>query len=222
MGTDVAYCLFPEDGGYSNYQETTNISDSSLWMAAMQKEVEALHKNQTWKLMSLPPRRKTIGNKQIYKIKRDSNDQVEQYCARLIVKEYAHKEGVDFNEIFSAVFWLTSIRIVLTMCARFDLHLKQLNVKIVFLHGELKEKNYMLQSEDFKENGKENLFCKLTKSLYDLKQALRCWYKRFDPFISSLGYNKLNSDHFIYCKRFEGDDFIILLLYVDDMLVASS
>ena len=55
------------------------------------------------------------------------------------------------------------------MCARFDLHLKQLNVKIVFLHGELKEKNYMLQSEDFKENGKENLFCKLTKSLYDLK-----------------------------------------------------
>ena len=50
---------------------------------------------------------------------------------------------------------------------------------------------------------------------------LRCWYKRFDFFIMSLGYNRLNSDHSAYYKRFEDNDFIILLLYVDDMFVVS-
>ena len=73
----------------------------------------------------------------------------------------------------------------------------------------------------FEENKKENLVCRLTKSLYSLKLASRCWYKGFDSFIVSLGYNILNLDHCIYCKRFEGDDFIILFLYVDNMLVAS-
>nr|KYP47187.1 Retrovirus-related Pol polyprotein from transposon TNT 1-94 [Cajanus cajan] len=55
-----------------------------------------------------------------------------------------------------------------------------------------------------------------------LKQAPRCWYKRFDSFIINLKYNRLSSDHYTYYKRFEKNDFIILLLYVDDMLVVGS
>jgi hypothetical protein len=81
----------------------------------------------------------------------------------------------------------------------------------------------MLQPEDFVETGKENLVCRFNKSLYGLKQALRCWYKRFDSFIISLGYNRLSLDHCTYYKRFEkDDDFIILLLYMVDMLVIGS
>ena len=76
----------------------------------------------------------------------------------------------------------------------------------------------MLNLEGFAEIGKKNLVCRLNKSLYNLKQASRCWYKRFDSFIISLGYNKLSSNHCTHYKRFE-EDFIILLLYVDDMLV---
>ncbi|KAK9200365.1 hypothetical protein WN944_015562 [Citrus x changshan-huyou] len=145
---------------------------------------------------------------------------VERYRVRLVVKGYAQKEGIDFNEIFSPVVRLTTVRIVLAMYATFDLHLEQLDVKTAFLHGELEEEIYMLQPEGFAETGKENLVCRLNKSLYGLKQAPRCWYKRFDSFIMSLGYNKLSSDHCAYYKRFEDNDFIILLLYVDDMLVA--
>jgi len=55
------------------------------------------------------------------------------------------------------------------MCVAFDLHLKQLDVKTTFLHGELEEEIYMLQPKGFKEQGKENLVCRLTKSLYSLK-----------------------------------------------------
>ena len=106
------------------------------------------------------------------------------------------------------------------MSAIFGLHLEQLDVKTIFLHGDLEEEIYMLQPEGFKEKGKENLVCRLNKSLYGLKQAPRCWYKRFDSFIMSLGYNRLNSDPCAYFKRFGENNFVILLLYVDDMLVA--
>ncbi|KAH9746316.1 hypothetical protein KPL70_004379 [Citrus sinensis] len=218
---NVAYYLLTENGEPTTFHEALESSDVALWMTAMQEEIKALHKNKTWELVPLPHGRKAIGNKWVYKIKRDGNDQVERYRARLVVKRYAQKECIDFNEIFSPVVRLTTVRIVLAMCATFDLHLEQLDVKTAFLHGELEEEIYMLQPEGFTETGKENLVCRLNKSLYGLKQAPMCWYKRFDSFIMSLGYNRLSSDHCAYYKRFEDNDFIILLLYVDDMLVAS-
>ncbi|KAE8665844.1 Retrovirus-related Pol polyprotein from transposon TNT 1-94 [Hibiscus syriacus] len=209
-----------EDGEPSTYQEAIHISDVSLWMMAMQEEIEALHKNNTWDLVPLPQGMKPIGNKWVFKIKRNGDDQVERYRARLVVKGYAQKEGIDFNEIFSHVVRLTTVRVVLTMCATLDLHLEQLDVKTAFLHGNLEEEIYMLQPEGFEEKEKKNLVCRLNKSLYGLKQAPRCWYKRFDSFIMCLGYNRLNADPCAYFKRSGDNDFVILLLYVDDMLVA--
>ena len=100
---NIAYCLLTEDGEPSTFQEPTISPDVSLWMTAMQEEMGALHKNQTWDLVPLPQGRKAIGNKWVYKIKRDGNDQMERYRARLVVKGYAQKEGIDFNEIFSPV-----------------------------------------------------------------------------------------------------------------------
>ncbi|KAK0592765.1 hypothetical protein LWI29_024958 [Acer saccharum] len=190
--SNVAYCLLTEDGEPLTFHEARNSSDASLWMTAMQEEIEALHKNKTWELVPLPHGRKAIGNRWVYKIKRDGNNQVERYHARLVVKGYAQKEGIDFNEIFSPVVRLTTVRVVLAMSAVFDLHLEQLDVKTAFLHGELEEEIYMLQPEGFVKEGKENLVC------------------------------RLNSDHCTYYKRFGDGDFIILLLYVDDMLVVGS
>ena len=83
---NVACCLLTEDGEPSTFHETLNSSDVALWMTAMQEEIEALHKNKTWILVSLPHGRKAIGNIWVYKINRDSNDQVERYRARLVVK----------------------------------------------------------------------------------------------------------------------------------------
>ncbi|GJZ19365.1 retrovirus-related pol polyprotein from transposon TNT 1-94 [Tanacetum coccineum] len=220
MESNVAYCLLTEDEEPSTLQEALNNPDALFWKEAMLEEIEALHKNKTWELVPLPGGRKPIGNKWVYKIKRNGDDKVERYRARLVVKGYAQKEGIDFNEIFSPVVRMTTIRVVLAMCATYDLHLEQLDVKTAFLHGNLEEEIYMLQPEGFKQKGKENLVCRLNKSLYGLKQAPRCWYKRFDSFIRSLEYNRLHADPCAYFKRFGNNDFIILLLYVDDMLVA--
>jgi hypothetical protein len=96
-----------------------------------------------------------------------------RYKATLVVKGFAKKKGIDFDEIFSHVVKMTSIRTILSLVAIKDLHLEQLDVKTAFLHGDLEEGIYMQQPHGYEVKGKENLVCKLKKSLYGLKQAPR-------------------------------------------------
>ena len=94
-------------------------------------------------------------------------------------------------------------------------------MKTTFLHGELDEQIYLQQPEGFKEPGKEGLVCRLTKSLYSLKQTIRQWYKRFDTFIVSCGYTCCEFDYCVYFRKLDDGSFIYLTLYVDDMLIAA-
>ena len=116
---------------------------------------------------------------------------------------------------------MSTIKLVLGIVATKNLHLEQLDVKTAFLHGDLKEDLYMIQLEGFTVQGQENLVCKLRKSLYGLKQAPRQWYKKFDSFIHRIGFKRCEVDHCCYVKSFD-NSYIILLLYVDDMLIAGS
>ncbi|GKV31786.1 hypothetical protein SLEP1_g40452 [Rubroshorea leprosula] len=103
---------------------------------------------------------------------------------------YAQKPGIHFDEVFSPVVRMTTIRVVLALAASLDLELEQLDVKTTFLHGDLNEEIFMTQPEGFVEENNRSLVCRLNKSLYGLKQAPRCWYKRFDSFIVSLGFHR--------------------------------
>ena len=100
-----------------------------------------------------------------------------------------------------------------------DLEVEQLDVKTMFLHNNLKEEVYMQQLEGFVKKGKENLVCRLKKRLYGLKQDPRLWYQKCDSLITNHGYHKTHVDHCVFVKKFDGGDFLILLLYVDDMLI---
>ena len=82
------------------------------------------------------------------------------YKARLVVKGFAQKKGIDFDEIFSLVIKMTSIRIVLSLVAADDLHLEELDVNTNFLHGDLEEEIYIQQLEGYEVKGKENLVCR--------------------------------------------------------------
>ena len=114
---------------------------------------------------------------------------------------------------------MTSIRIILSLAASLDLEVEQLDVKTTYLHRDLEDKIYIEQPEGFEMAEKKCMMCKLNKSLYGLKQAPRQWYKKFDSFIKSQTYTKTYSDPCIYFKIFSENNFIILLLYVDDMLI---
>ena len=137
------------------------------------------------------------------------------------MKGFNQKKGIDFEETFSPVVKMSSIRVALSLAACLNLEVEQLDVKTAFLHGDLEEEIYMQQPEGFEEKEKENLVCKLKKSLYGLKQAPRQWYKKFDSFMMIHGCSRTSSDHCVFTRKFSDDDFIILLLYVDDMLIIS-
>jgi hypothetical protein len=95
-------------------------------------------------------------------------------------------------------------------------------VKTTFLHGDLEEEIYMQQPQGYEAKGKEEFFCKLKKSLYGLKQAPRQWYLKFDIFKSEQHYKRCHLDYCVHFKKLDNGSYIILFLYVDDMLVVGS
>jgi hypothetical protein len=119
------------------------------WMKAMQEEMDSLHKNDTYELMKLPKGKKALKNKWVYKIKQEEHTPHPRYKARLVVKGFSQKKGVDFDLVFSPVVKMTSIRVVLGLAARPNLEVEQMEVKTAFLHGDLEEDIYMEQPEGF-------------------------------------------------------------------------
>ena len=135
------------------------------------------------------------------------------------MKGFQEKKGVNFDEMFPRVVKIASIIIVLTIATSMNLEIEQLDVKIGFLHGDLEEEIHMQQPEGFEEKGKGNLVCWLKKSLYRMKQGPWRWYKKFESFMVDHGFHKTKVDHYVFVKKNDGGDFVILLLYVDDRLV---
>ena len=102
-----------------------------------------------------------------------SNSTNPKYKARLVAMGFRQEYGVDFDEIFSPVVKMTTLRFMLDVVAADNLELIQLDVKTTFLHGDLQEEIYMEQPKGFVATGQEHLVCRLRKSLYGLKQAPR-------------------------------------------------
>ena len=175
-----------------------------------------------WDLVELPHGKRAIRSKWVFK-KRAALSETEQptYKAQLVAKGFVQKQGVDYNEIFSHVMKHTSIRTILAMVAHENMDLEQLDVKTTFLHGELEEVIYMHQPKGFVVLGAETQVCRPRKSLYGLKQSPRQWIKKFDSYMLRIGYSRCKFDCCVYMRLWEDGSPIYLMLYVDDMLIAS-
>ena len=135
----------------------------------MKFELDSMYSNQVWDLVKAPNGIKPISCKWVYKRKRGIDGKVENFKARLVVKRYTQKEGIDYEETFSPVAMLKSIRILLSIVAHYDYEIWQMDVKIAFLNGNLEEEIYMMQLEDFIAKNQEHMVCKLKRSIYGLK-----------------------------------------------------
>jgi len=184
----------------------------------MDLEMDSMYSNQVWELVDLPEGVKPIGCKWIYKRKRGADGRVKTYKARLVAKGYTQKEGIDYEETFSPVAMLKSIRILLSIAAHLDYEIWQMDVKTAFLNGRLEESIYMIQPEGFIAKGQEHRVCKLQRSIYGLKQASRSWNIRFDQAVKSFGFEQSIDEPCVYSKIKDGK-VVFLILYVDDILI---
>jgi hypothetical protein len=139
-----------------------------MWEHGMEEETDSLLKNQTWELCKLSVGKRLLPNKWVYRLKKEYGGK-KIVKVRLVVKGFAWKKNIDFDEIFSLIVKMTYIHIVLSILVVKDFHLEQFDVKTIFLHGDLEEKIYMKQPQRFEVKGKEKLVCKLKKKLYGLK-----------------------------------------------------
>jgi hypothetical protein len=190
------------------------------WRQAMSDEIQALEENNTWVLTDLPPHKTAIGCRWVYKVKFKADGTVERYKARLVAKCYTQCEGLDYYETFSPVAKLTTVRCLLAIASSKNWFLHQLDVNNAFLHGELNEEVYMSLPPGFANNGEKRV-CRLTKSLYGLKQASRQWFAKFSTTLLDNGFQQFKADYSLF-TRVKGNTFVALLVYVDDIIIASN
>ncbi|KAI5335767.1 hypothetical protein L3X38_025901 [Prunus dulcis] len=193
---------------------------NSKWQHAMQDEFDALQKQRTWHLVPLPPIRNLVGCKWVYRLKRNPYGSMTRYKARLVAKGFSQVVGLDYGETFSPVVKHTTVHLVLASATTFGWKLHQLDVKNAFLHGILQEEVYMSQPQGFVDPLYPHHVCRLDKSLYALKQALRAWNERFTSYIPCIGFRTSEVDPSLFVKQ-DGPSLVLLLLYVDDIILTS-
>jgi hypothetical protein len=181
-----------------NIEEALTCENSKEWECVMQEEYNSLMANNTWTLVPLPPGRKPVSCKWVFKIKQGVNGEVEHYKARLEVRGFTQTYIVDYNETFARVAKFTSIHCILALMALEDMEIHQMDVKTTFLNGELEEEIYMEQPQGFVHQGGEHLVCKIHKSLYGLKQSPRAWNQKLNTFFKSIEFMKSEADLSVY------------------------
>jgi len=172
-------------------------------------------------LVELPKGCKQVGCKWVFKTKCNSHENLKHYKDRLVAKRFTQKYDIDYKETFSLVSRKDFFIIIMALVVHYDLELHQMDVKTVFLNGDLEDNVYMDQPIGFSVEVKEQMVCKLKKSIYDLKQASRQWYLKFNDTIVSFGFEENTVDRCIYLKV-SGSKVIFLILYVDDILLATN
>jgi hypothetical protein len=180
-----------------------------------------MEKCEVWSVMNktdMPKGRKLIGNRWIFKEKRDGT-----FKARLVALGYSQIPGIDFMDNYSPVIADSSFRMILLMIQKLSLKAWSIDVETAFLNGNLDEEIYMKVPQGLGGSNNPadmgNKVLRLNKSIYGLVQAARQWHKRFEEEILKLGYLRNEVDPCVFLKQ-EGNAFCILCIYVDDGIIA--
>ena len=192
---------------------------SKEWKSAADLEYSSLLENETWELVKLPEGRKTVGCKWVFRVKYDGEGRVKCFKGRLVAQGYSQKYGIDYDEVFAPVARLSSIRILLAFAVENKMKIHQMDVVSAFLNGKLREEIFMQQPPGYVQSGKEELVCKLKKSIYGLKQSPRCWNEKFCEHMRALGFKESGADPCIFIRENEKKKLEIIAVYVDDLIL---
>jgi hypothetical protein len=202
------------------YRKAMRRPDSEVWYQAMVREMEAHLENSTWELVKLPPGRKAIGSKWVFKVKRNPNGTVERHKACLVAKGFGQRPGVDFDETFAPTTKWAALCAILTLAALENLELESIDISNAYLNGELHDVDvYMQQPDGFAERDATWVAC-LLKGLYGLKQGGCEWFCRLEEVLVELGFTRIHSDSSVFIWEKDGVK-VIVPVFVDDITLAS-
>ena len=185
----------------------------------MIEEIRYMVDNHAFFLCDLPPGRKSIGCKWVYKIKRNANNKFERCRARIVAKGYSQVFHIDFNKTYAPVVRIDSIRHIFALAAFYRLYILHADAKTAFVNGNSDVELYIDQPQGFIDRRYPHKVLRLNRSLYGLKQASRIWYLLLCKTIIEYGFEPLISDECIFISP---NRRMIILVYVDDVLIISS
>lgn len=202
----------------TTYQEAMKSTSSKKWKQAIDAELAALSENETWDIVDEPSDCEVIDSKWVFKIKRDNKGNISSFKCRLVARGFQQK-NLMFEDLYSPVAKLNTLRILLAISVNFDWVIYQMDVCSAFLHGEIKEDLYMYLPENC--NLPSGKVCKLKKAIYGLKRAPKYWYEKFHDFMLSQKFVKSDNDHCLYFRITETSK-LYLLIFVDDLVLTGS
>lgn len=229
--------------GEVRVEDALNGDDTNEWKIAIKEEFEAMLNNKTWNIVTKPNNREVIGSRIILKNKYDESGKINKRKARLVIKGYSQRPGLDYNNTFAPVVRLSTVRVFLSLSVQFDMKVHQIDVNTAFLNANLEENIYMEIPEYIHESLKmivqennncsyqakqmlktlkeDNQVCHLNKALYGLKQASRQWYKKLNSVLTSLDMVQSKYDSCLYMSK-RNKQLLLVVVYVDDILISST
>ena len=205
----------------NTHKQAMKTPHAAEWIAAEQAELHSMHINKVMFPTTLPSGVQPLRTRWVYRTKLDKDGQVKQYKARLVVKGYEQVHGIDYDETYSPVARLTSVRLILALSAKLGMPIHQMDVDTAFLNAGLDEDVYIVPPDGMDIPPDCNCF-KLQKALYGLKQAPRQWNDHINEFLTrDLHFTRLNAEQCIYFRKLHGKTCLIAL-YVDDLIISGT
>ena len=181
--------------------------------------IASLEKMGTWDIVPLPEGRKPVSCRWVYRIKYDADGNVSRYKARLVACGYSQIHSLDYEETYAPVTHLETICLLFAIAVKKDWEIRQVDVKTVYLYGDLDEEIYMDPPLGYKVP--EGSVLHLKKALYSLKQAGRQWHQKLKSVMLEFGLKQIANDPhtFVTHKVVNRVQHTLLLpIYVDNLL----
>lgn len=163
--------LNPDDAEPQTWQEAMNSNYKDLWKEAMNQEINSLEKNKVWSLQDLPPGKKPISLKWVFKTKKKDDGSIDRFKARLVARGFLQQPGQDYTATYAPVVRMTTIRFLLCLAVKYNFDIYHFDVETAFLYSDLDEDIYVIQPEPFVNTKEPHKVLKLHNAIYGLKQG---------------------------------------------------
>lgn len=212
----------------TNFKEAMMSPENDDWKKAIQEELSSIEENQVWKLVDKPKamsdgsKLNLIDSRWIFKRKIEKEG-TKKFKARLVIRGFKDKSHYELRETYAPVSRISLIRIVLAIVNKYNLEVRQLDVKTAFLNRKLDEEIYLEIPEglEYEKEIKKTKVFKLEKAMYGLKISSNRWNKLFYEELKKLGLENDINEPCLFTWRKDGR-VLILIFYVDDILLASN
>nr|GEY63108.1 hypothetical protein [Tanacetum cinerariifolium] len=210
-----------ETPSLDNILTLTNQFEDTLGGTTNSEESNGVEADNVWTLVDCPKVVRPIGTKWVLKNKKDERGIVIRNKARLVAQGHTQEERIDYDEVFASVARIEAIRLFLAYASFMDFVVYQMEMKSVFLYGTIDEEVYVMQPPGFQDPDFPAKVYKVEKAMYGLHQAPRAWYGTLSKYLLKNGFQRGTIDQTLFIRK-QREDFILVQVYVDDIIFGSS